>query len=286
MVPWYALARLYGWSLRVLGYQGRIRGMGFLLRRVGQDHIIEAEGLRIHFNHHVGGCYDALVARKRFGESETHRFLASVLRQESIGTGVVFLDVGANIGELSLDLARHPKVESVIAFEPNAECARSLAESAALNRLEKEITIRQVALNSSGGQVRFHIDTRSPNASHLAGAGETRIEVPASTLDHEAKDLAGTVILKIDVEGAELEVLRGARMTLERCLPLIVFEYNDTTRLHFALDELRNLLGPDYCLWRLRGDGLLDQDFKATWNCVAAHRATTLGDVCRSLAVA
>jgi hypothetical protein len=162
MLPWYALARLYGWSLRVLGYQGRIRGMGFLLRRVGQDHIIEAEGLRIHFNHHVGGCYDALVARKRFGESETHRFLASVLRQESVGTGVVFLDVGANIGELSLDLARHPKVESVIAFEPNAECARSLAESAALNRLEKEITIRQVALNSSGGQVRFHIDTRSP----------------------------------------------------------------------------------------------------------------------------
>jgi len=125
MVPWYALARLYGWSCGWCGIRAESAAWGFCWEGFGG---ITSSRPRdcVSISIISRGCYDALVARKRFGESETHRFLASLLREESIGTGVVFLDVGANIGELSLDLARHPKVESVIAFEPNAECARSL----------------------------------------------------------------------------------------------------------------------------------------------------------------
>ena len=89
--------------------------------------------------------------------------------------------------------------------------------------------------------------------------------------------------MKIDVEGAELEVLKGGRRLLETLRPLLIFEYNEVSRRSFSLDDIRSLLGQDYAIWRLRGDGLLDASFGSTWNCVAAHHATVFADACRSL---
>jgi hypothetical protein len=78
-------------------------------------------------------------------------------------------------------------------------------------------------------------------------------------------------IMLIDVEGHELQVLQGAREFIVRRAPLIVFEYNLTTRLHFALQEVRDLLGDQYRFKRLRGsgDGRLDDLLGDTWNIVA-----------------
>lgn len=286
ILPWWGLARLTGWVLHSIRYRGRLRGIGFILQRVRRDHIIEIEGLQIYFNHRVAGCYDALVGRRTFGELETHVFLVRVLGASAVRAPVTFVDAGANIGEFSLDVARHGKVARVVAFEPEHECARALRISAALNRLQGKLLVRELVLSSAPGPVRFRLEPKRPQASRITAAEGDGEVLQASTVDREVKDLAGTVILKVDVEGAELDVLRGAAMTIEQCRPLIVFEYNNTTRAHFGLTELRDLLGPAYGLWRLRGDGLLDQTFEATWNCVAAHASTPLFDVCRSFAAA
>jgi hypothetical protein len=154
ILPWWGLARLCGWVLHSVRYRGRLRGIGFVLQRVRRDHIIEVEGLRIYFNHRVAGCFDALVGRRTFGEVETHVFLGRVLGASAVRAPVTFVDAGANIGEISLDVARHEKVAGVVAFEPEHECARALRISAALNRLEGKLLVRELALSSAPGPVR------------------------------------------------------------------------------------------------------------------------------------
>jgi len=94
------------------------------------------------------------------------------------------------------------------------------------DRLEKEITIRQVALNSSVVK-SVHIDTRSPNASHLAGADDSSIEVRASTLDGET---SGNRRRGHREDRREARSSRCSRWTalLETRRPLLIFEYNES----------------------------------------------------------
>ncbi len=66
------------------------------------------------------------------------------------------------------------------------------------------------------------------------------------------------------------EATKGATRFLAQHKPLLIFEYNATTRRHFGLGEMTSLLGEAYTLHRLRSaDGLLDEDLSNTWNIVA-----------------
>ena len=79
-----------------------------------------------------------------------------------------------------------------------------------------------------------------------------------------------TNIPLIDIEGGELNALRGALSLIAMHQPLIVFEYNMVTRKYFKLSEVAELLGEGYCLYRLRSeDGGLDFDLSSAWNVIA-----------------
>ena len=114
--------------------------------------------------------------------------------------------------------------------------------------------------------------------------GDSQIEVITTTLDEEFPDPFDELILLLDIEGAEYGALLGAQTLLSRDKPLIIFEFNHVSRRHFSLDDMQELLGPDYEIFRLRTrDGLLDQVFEDTWNCVAVHRKTTHYERCLGL---
>jgi hypothetical protein len=101
-------------------------------------------------------------------------------------------------------------------------------------------------------------------------------------LDAEVADVAPPCVLKIDVEGWELEVLRGGQALLARARPLIVLEYNGCGRPRHSLAEFLALLEPGYRLYRLRSqDGLLDDDLSETWNVVACHHISPFWSVCQ-----
>jgi FkbM family methyltransferase len=145
-----------------------------------------------------------------------------------LSPGNVFIDVGANIGIYSLAASRLVgETGRVLAFEPSVQSLPVLERNIGLNRLTNVRTF-PVALAQNSGRAWLH---RGPNPS-LNSLGkdpswkEDGEAIVTETLD-KALNRAGihrVSVIKMDVQGAEELVLRGARETLSSEHPVIIFE--------------------------------------------------------------
>jgi FkbM family methyltransferase len=131
--------------------------------------------------------------------------------------GGTVLDVGGQIGLFTVLAARRVGPEGrVIVLEPEPSNHALLLRNVALNRLHNVIVIRKAA--SSGPGVRsLSLSPVNPGIHSLSfRVGDRAIEVETVTLDQLAKEagLAEVSLLKVDVEGEELEVLKGAATLL------------------------------------------------------------------------
>lgn len=193
--------------------------------------------------------HDAYVGRSfdLYGEFSEHEI--DVLLQ-LVGPGDVIVDAGANIGALAVPLAaRLGPTGGVIAFEPQRVLHQVLCANVALNGLTNVLT-ECCALGDRDGTVRLPaLDYGRPNnfGGVSVHAGEGGVTVALRRLD--SFGLSRCNLLKLDVEGFELAVLRGADATLRRHRPVIYAE-NDRAENSPAL--LAHLLALDYQLfWHL-----------------------------------
>jgi FkbM family methyltransferase len=140
-----------------------------------------------------------------------------------------FLDIGAHIGYYSVYLS--PSVRRAYAFEPDP---RNLEDLHANARLAGNVDVVEAAVSSRDGSARLHVGHGSA-VSSLEGAGEG-IEVKTVTIDSFVASRPGIDVglIKTDVEGHDLEALRGMGEVVARCQPLILTECPYTTQL----DEL------------------------------------------------
>lgn len=132
-----------------------------------------------------------------------------------------FVDVGAHIGSVIDGVARCSKPSVIIAVEAIP------AKADALRRRFPQVVIHACAVGEEEGELPFFIDVRQSGYSSLYpskdGSQLTEIRVPIRRLDDVIGGEAVDVI-KIDVEGAELAVLRGAATMIARDRPTIMFE--------------------------------------------------------------
>jgi len=144
----------------------------------------------------------------------------------TLGAEGTYVDVGTNRGQVLAEAVRVAPRGRHVAFEPIPELA------AEVERAFPQVDCRRLALGSSPGQAEFchfrGLDgwsglRRNPEISDERGKPQY-IPVTVSTLDAELGELTPRV-LKIDVEGAELEVFRGARELLARAHPIVIFEH-------------------------------------------------------------
>lgn len=151
---------------------------------------------------------------------------------ETIKPGNVVWDVGANMGLFSFAAAglSGPRGH-VYAFEPDVTLVSLLRRSARLNPQAAPVEIIPCAVSDSVALAKFNIAVRSRASNSLAGFGESQAggiretqTVLTVSLDWMAERIAPPDVLKIDVEGAELGVFRGAAHLLETRRPLIIFE--------------------------------------------------------------
>ncbi|MGA7159396.1 MAG: FkbM family methyltransferase [Bacteroidota bacterium] len=272
-----AYIKLYELCRRYFGVT--LKGIGFAQRMISTDHILEFVGKKLYFNHNVAMCYNLLLNGKS-NEPETHIFFEKILG--SLQGSVIFADVGCNIGEMIVDVARYRIVSHVIGFEPNSECVKACRRTVELNNYA-HVKIIEKALSADGQPVSLFSDTNPLAASIAEGDKTSRALVPATTLDNELMKFSDPAVILIDVEGAEPLVLRGGMRYISLHHPLIIFEYNEVSRKFFTLDEIRAILGERYALYRLRQDGLLDSSFELTWNCVAVPSQSIFYEPCQRL---
>ncbi len=167
--------------------------------------------------------------------------------------GMTVYDIGANVGFLSMVAARLVGSSgSVVCFEPLPANARQLEHNAELN-LFGHVSVHCVAVGSRNTTARF-VTSAEPTWGRLAGlpgevAGRTgEIEVPVRTLDSliEERPLPRPDLIKIDVEGAEADVLRGARQLISSARPLLLIELHGTNAV--VDEELRKLSYRSYVI--------------------------------------
>lgn len=162
-------------------------------------------------------------------EPEVNQALRAVL--DSLSVPRVLLDIGANIGMISLPLARRYPDLVVHAFEPGPHQAALLQRSISENRLDDRVFLERVALGDRCGENLFAVhSTVHASGDGLIDTGRAGpsqlIRVQMWTLDNwwERKKRPVVHLVKIDVEGAELLVLKGARSFLSQARPVVVFE--------------------------------------------------------------
>jgi len=223
-----ALLRVLRWQLR-----SRISSRPVVVDYVNDSKLLVRRGM------------SAAVANVYLGISEYHdmAFILHTLRP-----GDVFIDVGANVGTISI-LAALTGAQ-VVAFEPVPSTFEALRANIALNRLQSRIQARRTGVASQCGVLEFTAEEDSTN--HVAGGAwpdgpQQTVAAQVTSLDEALAGLAATM-LKIDVEGYETEVLRGATRTLSSpSLMAVVVELNgagdrygcDEQKVHDALLQLQ-----------------------------------------------
>ncbi|WP_341723968.1 FkbM family methyltransferase [Pseudoxanthomonas putridarboris] len=171
-----------------------------------------------------------IVASGTFYESK----LLSILKAQ-LQEGDLVLDVGANIGNHTVFFAGVCGCR-VEAFEVNPEACHFLKATVRLNGLEGRVQVNEVALSDVDGHVSI-AHSVDDNLGAISFRMDDEGELPARRLDGFDFD-SRVVLIKIDVEGMEAQVIRGAENLIRRDRPIIVYEAQDADAYAVASEML------------------------------------------------
>lgn len=202
------------------------------------------------------GFEPAATTRDRRDHESLRVVLAAVLGETSSA-----IDVGANEGGVLADVVRLAPGGRHLAFEPLPHLARALAAA------YPTVDVRELALSDGARAAEFvHVVTR-PGWSGFRERpypGDERLErltVQTAALDDVLPAGLVPALVKIDVEGAELEVLRGARRTLREHRPVVLLEHGLGSADHYGTgpaDVHAELTQAGLRVFDLDGDGPYD----------------------------
>lgn len=176
----------------------------------------------------TGNLYAGLAEFQEMG------FVLHALRN-----GDRFVDVGANVGAYTI-LASGVCGASSLAFEPIPKTFEALADNIRLNRLEGRVSARNMGVGAEKGELVFSSDLDTVN--HVLASGETApsktVAVPMDCLDSLLDDFDPAVI-KIDVEGFESQVVKGASSAFASPNLLAVIMELNGSGARYGFDEAR-----------------------------------------------
>lgn len=161
-----------------------------------------------------------------FLRSQPHEYGTEKILRASLSAGGTFVDVGANVGYYSvLASSLVGPAGTVLAVEPQPAALSLLRLNA--NAQHLHICVVPVAASDHVGVADFWVRPDGDLSSLRTGGIGTKISVRVDTLDRICAGLSAVSLLKIDVEGFELDVLRGATQVISRHRPMICFELLD-----------------------------------------------------------
>lgn len=179
------------------------------------------------------------------GLDEVHEmgFIAHVLSDRDL-----FIDIGANIGSYTVLAAAGCSCKA-ISIEPSMGTYSVLQRNIKVNNLEQQVETYRLALSNTSGTIRFSVNCDTTNHVVAEGDGDTVAPfevVPVTTLDNLLGDRCSEscMVIKLDVEGYELNVLKGATRVLasENLLAIIIEINGSASRYSGTDDEIINFL--------------------------------------------
>lgn len=193
-------------------------------------------GSRIHFP--KGSLLFRLVCEQGVFESENLNLL-----RDHTKPGTWLFDVGANIGLMSAPIVAQVPEARVLSFEASPNVLPYLEQTISESPFADRWSLVPKAAGAATGQVSFALSA----AEHSVFDGirsthrtETvrEVTVEMTTVDSEWQRLGSPKVsaIKIDVEGAELDVLRGARTCLEGSCPVLLVEWNPQNLAAYDVD--------------------------------------------------
>jgi FkbM family methyltransferase len=256
----------------VLSFGGRLPLAQSLLRRAfrhagGTYSIDDFDGdLRIDLR------LSEHMQRRIFWMGYYNREIVALL-DKLVQPGMVVLDVGANIGEISLVCAKRVgSAGSVISFEPMDDIADELQKNIDRNQFRQVTVVRAGLSDKAATQVPIYASCgQRPQGEENCGLGslygEKAQAAPVQFIDVTTLDaylarspLAKLDVIKVDIEGAELPFLRGAEQALRTHRPQLIVEVQERSAAvagYTASAILDYLSGLGYTFERIERNGRL-----------------------------
>lgn len=164
-----------------------------------------------------------------------HEFQDMAFLLHFLRAGDLFVDVGANVGSYTV-LAAGEALSNVVAFEPTPGTFEILQRNIRLNGLGRRVLAHNMCVGSQHGDVKFVSNMDCMNHVSVPGDEKGVVAVPMDKLDSLLK-INGPTLLKIDVEGYETEVIKGAASLLQMPAVIgVIMELNDACR-QFGFSE-------------------------------------------------
>ena len=184
----------------------------------------------------IDGVRDKKIAQGLARTTYPNEPLLRVARR-FVGKEDTVLDIGAHIGTFAVPIKA--VAGNVIAYEPSPDAFTLLSRNAAENNVSLQFVNKALG-SSKGSGTLLTRNTSNAGANTLVAGGD----IPVTTLDDE---VAHADFIKIDVEGMELEVLKGGVRLIERARPTILFEVNlSQLRAHGASPRALERFFADY----------------------------------------
>lgn len=185
---------------------------------------------------------------------------------------IVVFDIGANVGQYAKLLLPHLTSEDkVYSFEPSIDTFRKLDENVKDGRVKKE----NIGLGDKIEKVKLYREEKESTVASLfqreiiGGESADYEDVSIDTIDHFCveNNIREVFFLKVDVEGFDLAVLKGAKKLIERkAIEYIQFEFGGTQILpRIFLKDFWNLLHEDFRIYRILKNGILEIEEYSEW---------------------
>jgi len=253
----------------------RLPGSGLLLRYASnwfrglQAYPLRVPGigtLRVDLRDFAGRLWLTHLLGDTLAPYDTEEGLSTAIATVLPNNGV-FWDVGASNGFVTTEIRRRCPSVHILAFEPNPVLAESLTElfaghpvkafALALSDHDADVVLTMPKHKSVGASIQgrdYVMATSGLNADHVVDV-PTRAVSGDSFLAHHPTETPPHVI-KLDVEGHEVVVLRGLERTLHAHRPVVFFEH-----LYLSDDQLAALVPAGYRVRSVRDDGTLTERF-------------------------
>lgn len=204
------------------------------IRFQGREFLISS----VYENDHI---FNIIRRTHSFYEDDLLQFIAKIPLKD----GVV-VDAGANIGNHTIFFSKVLK-RKTWSFEPSIQIFGALRRTVEGNRDQEggDIVLANAALGEEGGAATLLLETGNSGMSHLVRDETSQNNqileaVTIQKLDDALPKKEPVALIKIDVEGFEVEVIKGGLKTIERCKPLMTLECHSQQ----ALTQIDDLLWP------------------------------------------